>query len=160
LLTQLAEIVDPETRKEFQRLIEAARIESVGALDEIAVAIVAAAHSGALLNDLSTWAEEVGLASKATFSRKKQSLENSGIIYTEKVPIEVGRPKLKLRLADDIDEVQIEGENMDIARTRSGTNQPTTDKSGSTSDPSTEQGTDGDILTSIEQEVQDAIRSE
>jgi hypothetical protein len=54
-----------------------------------------------LLYDISKWGEDVGLASKATFSRTKTDLEEAGVVATEKVPIEVGRPRLRLRLGDD-----------------------------------------------------------
>jgi hypothetical protein len=139
LLARLQDIVDSETRHEFKRLIEAARIENVGALDDISVAIVAAAHSGALLNDLNKWAEEVGLASSATFSRRKQNLEESKIIYTEKVPIEVGRPKLRLRLSDAVSEVEVQGEDLDITL------------EGSRSEPTMGEGSDNGIVESTEQ---------
>jgi predicted transcriptional regulator len=43
----------------------------------------------------------VGIASKATFSRTKTKLEDMGLIGTEKVPIDVGRPRLRLKLAND-----------------------------------------------------------
>jgi len=70
-------------------------------LDEVTVALLVAARHGVLLYDLSRWGEEVGLASKATFSRKKNELEDAGVLTTEKVPIDVGRPRLRLRLATD-----------------------------------------------------------
>ncbi|MFB6177166.1 MAG: DUF5821 family protein, partial [Halobaculum sp.] len=38
---------------------------------------------------------------KATFSRTKTRLEDVGIVDTEKVPIDVGRPRLRLKLGDD-----------------------------------------------------------
>ena len=41
------------------------------------------------------------IASKATFSRTKTRLEDAGIIDTEKVPIDVGRPRLRLKLGDE-----------------------------------------------------------
>ncbi|MFB6184704.1 MAG: DUF5821 family protein, partial [Haloarculaceae archaeon] len=51
--------------------------------------------------DISKWGEDIGLASKATFSRTKTKLEDMGLIDTEKVPIDVGRPRLRLMLGDD-----------------------------------------------------------
>jgi len=70
-------------------------------LDEVTVSLLAAARNEALLYDISRWGEDTGVASKATFSRTKSSLEDAGIIDTEKVPIEVGRPRLRLTLADE-----------------------------------------------------------
>jgi len=54
-----------------------------------------------LLYDISKWGEDVGIASKATFSRTKTRLEELGLIDTEKVPIDVGRPRLRLKLGDE-----------------------------------------------------------
>jgi len=70
-------------------------------LDEVTVSLLAAARNGVLLYDISKWGEDVGVASKATFSRTKTDLEERGLIETEKVPIDVGRPRLRLRLADE-----------------------------------------------------------
>ena len=71
-------------------------------LDEVTITLLVAARNGELLYDISKWGEDVGLASKATFSRKKTQLEDSGLVRTEKVPIDVGRPRLRLRLGDDL----------------------------------------------------------
>ena len=49
----------------------------------------------------------MGLASKATFSRMKGRLEEQGVIATEKVPIDVGRPRLRLRLGDQLRDEEI-----------------------------------------------------
>ncbi|MFB6077516.1 MAG: transcriptional regulator TbsP [Halarchaeum sp.] len=70
-------------------------------LDEVEAALLAAAKNSVLLYDVSRWGEDVGLASKATFSRTKTRLEDAGLLTTEKVPIDVGRPRLRLLLADD-----------------------------------------------------------
>lgn len=65
-------------------------------IDEVTIALLVAANNSALLYDISRWGEDVNLASKATFSRVKTDLEDAGILATEKVPIEVGRPRLRL----------------------------------------------------------------
>jgi len=70
-------------------------------LDEVTISLLVAAKNGELLYDISKWGEDIGLASKATFSRTKTKLEDMGIIDTEKVPIDVGRPRLRLMLGDD-----------------------------------------------------------
>lgn len=70
-------------------------------LDEVAISLLVAARNGVLLYDISKWGEDVGLASKATFSRTKTRLEDEELIDTEKVPIEVGRPRLRLVLGDE-----------------------------------------------------------
>ena len=162
LLSQLEKAVDRKVRREFERLIKAARIENLGALDDISVAIISAAQAGALLNDLGTWAEDVGLASKATFSRRKQALEEQGVIRTEKVPIEVGRPKQRLLLSDEIEGVGIQGEELEISR-KSGFNRGSSEdpsesdsESRSETDPS-EDGPVEDELQILEQELKEAI---
>ncbi len=70
-------------------------------LDEVTIALLVAANNGELLYDISRWGEDIRLASKATFSRNKNQLEEAELIDTEKVPIDVGRPRLRLLLATD-----------------------------------------------------------
>lgn len=70
-------------------------------LDEVTIALLVGANNNELLYDISKWGEDIGLASKATFSRTKTRLEDRGLIDTEKVPIEVGRPRLRLLLSTD-----------------------------------------------------------
>jgi len=70
-------------------------------LDEVTISLLVAAKNEELLYDVSKWGEDTGVASKATFSRTKTELEEMGLIETEKVPIEVGRPRLRLTLGDD-----------------------------------------------------------
>jgi len=70
-------------------------------LDEVDVSVLVAAKHGELLYDISNWGEREGVASKATFSRTKNHLEERGLIETEKVPIDVGRPRQRLLLGDE-----------------------------------------------------------
>jgi hypothetical protein len=69
-------------------------------LDEVTISLLVAAKNEVLLYDISKWGEDVGIASKATFSRTKTKLEDCGLIDTEKVPIDVGRPRLRLKFQD------------------------------------------------------------
>jgi hypothetical protein len=88
--------------EDFDRVLdclETARGDGDG-LDEVTIALLVAANNGVLLYDVSRWGEDIRLASKATFSRSKNRLEDKGLIDTEKVPIDVGRPRLRLRLGD------------------------------------------------------------
>lgn len=76
-------------------------------LDAVAIALLVGANNEVLLYDLSKWGEDTGVASKATFSRTKTRLEDRGLIETEKVPIDVGRPRLRLILvSDDLGDVE------------------------------------------------------
>lgn len=79
------------------------RVDGIGqgSVDEVAAALLAAAKHDKLLYDISRWGEEIGLASKATFSRTKNTLEETDVLDTEKVPIEVGRPRLRLTVGPD-----------------------------------------------------------
>jgi hypothetical protein len=80
--------------------LETARGDDDG-LDEVTISLLVAAKNEALLYDISKWGEDVGIASKATFSRTKTKLEDMGLLDTEKVPIDVGRPRLRLMLGDE-----------------------------------------------------------
>jgi len=95
--------IGPETRADFDRVLaslETARGDGTG-LDEVTISLLVAAKNEVLLYDISKWGEDVGIASKATFSRTKTRLEDMGLLDTEKVPIDVGRPRLRLKVGDD-----------------------------------------------------------
>jgi hypothetical protein len=95
--------IGPETAGDFESVLdslETARGDGEG-LDEVTISLLVAAKNRELLYDISKWGEDVGIASKATFSRTKTKLEDLGLIDTEKVPIDVGRPRLRLMLGDD-----------------------------------------------------------
>jgi len=90
----MAAEIGEATREDFDAVLAA--MDSArgadGEVDEVTVALLVAAKNDVLLYDISKWGEDVGIASKATFSRTKTRLEDLGIIDTEKVPIDVGRP--------------------------------------------------------------------
>ncbi|MHB9286086.1 transcriptional regulator TbsP [Halobacteriales archaeon Cl-PHB] len=99
----LAEDLGQDTAADFDDVLaslQTARGNGNG-LDEVTISLLVAAKNGELLYDISKWGEDIGLASKATFSRTKTKLEDNGLIDTEKVPIDVGRPRLRLMLGDD-----------------------------------------------------------
>jgi hypothetical protein len=101
--TSLESDIGPETATDFGSVLaslETARGDGEG-LDEVTISLLVAAKNRELLYDISKWGEDVGIASKATFSRTKTKLEDLGLIDTEKVPIDVGRPRLRLMLGDD-----------------------------------------------------------
>lgn len=90
----------PRMVEDFDRM--RATLGTVGdTVDVVDICLLAAAKNEALLYDISTWGEDVGVASRATFSRKKTRLEQHGLLDTEKVPIDVGRPRLRLLLGDE-----------------------------------------------------------
>jgi hypothetical protein len=96
----LAASLGPDSAEDFDAFLTTmgtARGDGDG-LDEVTVSLLVAAKNEKLLYDISKWGEDIGIASKATFSRTKTKLEESGLIDTEKVPIDVGRPRLRLLL--------------------------------------------------------------
>lgn len=95
--------LDPSVEEDFAAVLssmETARGDATS-LDEVTVSLLVAARNEQLLYDISKWGEDVGIASKATFSRTKSQMEDVGLIDTEKVPIDVGRPRLRLKLGRD-----------------------------------------------------------
>jgi hypothetical protein len=99
----LTDDIGEETQRDFDTVLSSlktARGDGQG-LDEVTISLLVAAKNEVLLYDISKWGEDVGIASKATFSRTKTKLEDLGLIDTEKVPIDVGRPRLRLKLGDD-----------------------------------------------------------
>jgi hypothetical protein len=90
-----------EVRSDFDAVFESLEAPDGPELDEVVVSLLVAARNDVLLYDVSKWGEDAGIASKATFSRTKTELEERGVIETEKVPIDVGRPRLRLRLGDE-----------------------------------------------------------
>ena len=99
----LADEISADAEDDFSSILsslETARGDGDG-LDEVTISLLVAARNEALLYDISKWGEDVGIASKATFSRTKTKLEDMGLIDTEKVPIGVGRPRLRLKIGDD-----------------------------------------------------------
>lgn len=99
----LRESIGPEVEADFNTMVHAldtTRDNGIG-LDEVTICLLVAAKNQELLYDISKWGEDVGIASKATFSRTKTELENLGLVDTEKVPIEVGRPRLRLKFSHE-----------------------------------------------------------
>ncbi|MEM4780427.1 MAG: DUF5821 family protein [Halalkalicoccus sp.] len=101
--TTLAEEIGEPIEADFTGVLDSlqtARGDGDG-LDEVTISLLIAAKNEVLLYDISKWGEDVGIASKATFSRTKTRLEDMGLIDTEKVPIDVGRPRLRLKFGDE-----------------------------------------------------------
>jgi hypothetical protein len=102
VLETFADEFDSAMEADFETVLESiADMDTDDWLDEVAVSLLVAAKHEQLLYDISHWGEDVGVASKATFSRKKTQLEEQGLLETEKVPIDVGRPRLRLLLGDE-----------------------------------------------------------
>ena len=110
--------LDSVVREDFEALLstlESAKNNGAD-LDEVTISLLVAAKNNVLLYDISKWGEDVGIASKATFSRTKSKLEDKGLIDTEKVPIDVGRPRLRLKIQDERLEDADPAEMADVVR--------------------------------------------
>lgn len=102
LLSELAAITSDDLKTDFEAVLAAS--DAIGERDDpidvVMLALLVGARHGVQLYELSEWGDQTGLASKATFSRKKSVLEEQGLIETESIPIDVGRPRLQLHVAD------------------------------------------------------------
>lgn len=95
LLSQLGSATNQKAVNEFRKLARGSGT-NLEPINEVETAIISGARAEVLFSKISKWGEETNIASKATFSRTKSKLEENGEIETEKVPIEVGRSKLRL----------------------------------------------------------------
>lgn len=75
--------------------------------DPLGVALLVAGRQGAMLHDLSGWADDVCLASPSSCSRTKQRLVDADLLDTERVPQGVGRPRQRLVAGDAIADVPL-----------------------------------------------------
>lgn len=102
VLTTLESALGAAAASDFEAVLsEVDSVRGGDELDEVTISLLVAARNDALLYDVSKWGEDVRIASKATFSRTKTQLEEAGLIETEKVPIDVGRPRLRLKLPQE-----------------------------------------------------------
>src|SRR5699024_1156878 len=102
VLETLVDEFDSALEADFETVLESiGDMDTDDWLEEVAVSLLVAAKHEELLYDISRWGEDAGVASKATFSRKKTQLEEQGLLETEKVPIDVGRPRLRLLLGEE-----------------------------------------------------------
>jgi hypothetical protein len=99
----LAEEIGDEVDADFRAMLDSIdTTRDKETLNEVGLSLLAAANNEIQLFEISKWGEDAGMASKATFSRTKNHLEDNGLIATEKVPIDVGRPRLRLLLSDEL----------------------------------------------------------
>lgn len=70
--------------------------------------LITASKHNLLLYDVGQWGENVGLLSKATVSRVKKRLEENDLLETEPVVQPVGRPRQRLSMTEQYDEVSDE----------------------------------------------------
>lgn len=107
IYSSLAEEIGEEVDADFQVMFNSIdTTRDTDLIDGVAMNLLAAAKHGVQLYDISTWGEDIGVASRATFSRKKNRLEDNDLLTTEKIPIDVGRPRMRLLLGDELQGVE------------------------------------------------------
>lgn len=88
---------------EFITAFETALTEALNHSDEIPIQhvfVIVSAHETQLQKDVSEGLSDTNTVSIAGFSRAKTELQETGVITTIKVPVDVGRPKHRLQLTD------------------------------------------------------------
>lgn len=110
LMESLEESVEEEYVQDFRAFLDSVeRLDHDHAgLDVVEAVLLVGAKNETLLHDLSLWGEENGLASKATYSRAKSRLEDAEMIGTVKVPIDVGRPRLRLHFHESVGDLAVD----------------------------------------------------
>lgn len=93
---RVAEEFDEDLQADF-----IAAMQAPGEMVDQQRVVLAAAANDCSLHAVSSLLEDCGLASKATISRAKTTLEDAGAITTTQIAQEVGRPRQRLHLADD-----------------------------------------------------------
>lgn len=104
VLTSLEEQFGEAFAEDFNALLDEYTDREMGMFDAVAGLIILGSVHEELLYDISKWGEDIRVASKATFSRVKTELESDGVIDTEKVPIDVGRPRQRLVAAGEFEQ--------------------------------------------------------
>lgn len=106
MLGALAERLDESMRADVERVFEAAAGPHDGAatVEPVRLSLLMGAKNEVQFYELGRWGESAGVASRAKFSREKQVLEEQGLIDTEKIPTDVGRPRQRLVLPDRLEE--------------------------------------------------------
>lgn len=106
VLSSLEEEFGNDLRDDVETgLIEASNSKtSTLTLDPVGVVLMAAALHGISFYEISRWGERVTFASRAKFSRIKQSLEDADCLDFEKIPTDIGRPRHRLLPGEAVNE--------------------------------------------------------
>lgn len=103
-----------ELGSEMQADIEAVLSEAVATrndrttVDPVRLSILMGAKNEVQFYELGNWGESTGVGSKAKFSREKRKLEDVGLVDTEKIPKDIGRPRQRLVLGEEVDDTDPE----------------------------------------------------
>lgn len=102
MLETLGERLGEATRADLERVLEGTTgVRSVRVdVRPVRLSLLVGAKNEVQFYELGLWGESEGVASRAKFSREKQTLEERGLLETEKVPTDVGRPRQRLVLPE------------------------------------------------------------
>lgn len=98
--TTLEDDFDAQVADDYIEVMKAAAEHNAGDLDEMYYALLVGAKHRLIQYDLGHWARDCRLCSRASLSRKKCHMEESGLIGSESVQEGLGRPRHRLRLDD------------------------------------------------------------
>jgi len=87
-------------RGDFEAAMETLDELVTPAINEVDTVLLVAAANEVLPYDLSRWAEDIQFCSGVTLSRNKSELVDLNVVTTEKVPMDVGRPRQRLLLTE------------------------------------------------------------
>ena len=75
-----------------------AALERDATVDGVILMLLLAAKHELQFYEIGRCGEELGVGSRATFSRRKTMLTENGVVDTETVPVDIGRPRQRLML--------------------------------------------------------------
>lgn len=101
LTDSFEEYITPEASNDFVAAFDAITDNTLK-VDAVTLAIIVGAYHEALQYDISDWCVENHIASSATVSRRKRELVDASVIATEKEKQDVGRPRDRFVLSDEL----------------------------------------------------------
>lgn len=106
LVNELEERFDGAVRADFEEGLQAASDSDLPSLSlhPSAIGILVGALHELQFYEVGRWGEDTRMASKATFSRMKQRLEEVDVIEVESVQRQVGRPRHRLLAGEELEE--------------------------------------------------------
>jgi hypothetical protein len=106
MLSQLEDNLGSAMREDLETVLgrAVATRSDETSIDPVRLSILVGAKNEVQFYELGNWGESTGVGSKAKFSREKRKLEDVGLIDTEKIPKDIGRPRQRLVLGADVDE--------------------------------------------------------
>jgi hypothetical protein len=90
-----------QAEADFTTIIETLEALEESAVNEVDSALLLTARHELSLYDLSHWAEDIQLCSKATLSRGKSDFEYLEVVNIEKVPTDIGRLRQRFTLTEE-----------------------------------------------------------